>query len=319
MNSIKKYFRTKLSIILAIIVCSVATVSASGVGKVSNCYYLNLRSNAGIDNQVLKELKKGETVTILEEKNGWLKVSYKGEEGWVSKKYILVENQNNTSKNTTEKASSNIETINKKIYITASVLNVRTGNSTSYKIVNKLKRGEEVNAISYDNGWYKIKKSTGLVGWVSKNYTSLNPVKVTKSSVKTSTDNNINNGSQKGLVDYAMTFIGTPYVWGGYSRGGVDCSGFAGLVYKTYANVQLNRTASDMSSQGSTVSKSNIRPGDLMFFDSGYGSKINHVGIYVGNGKMVHASSSKRRVVTTSINTRYWKQALVKIKRVALP
>ncbi|MEN8908233.1 MAG: SH3 domain-containing C40 family peptidase [Clostridiales bacterium] len=196
----------------------------------------------------------------------------------------------------------------KKVYVTASALNIRVNNSTAYRKVGLAYRGESLTSLSYKNGWYKIKKSNGLIGWVSGKYISSKPIMLTSNS----------NSKQK-LIDHAMTYIGTPYVYGGYSRSGVDCSGYVGVVYKTYANVKLNRTASSMSKQGKVVSKSKALPGDLMFFSTGGGKYISHVGIYIGEGKMVHASASKRKVITTSIQSSYWKNTFVTMKRITLP
>lgn len=89
------------------------------------------------------------------------------------------------------------------------------------------------------------------------------------------------------VVDFALKYIGTPYVSGGNSlKSGVDCSGFVQQVYKQF-DVNLDRSSrSQYASNGSSVKKADLKPGDLVFY--GY-SSVNHVAIYIGDGKIVHA------------------------------
>ena len=87
-----------------------------------------------------------------------------------------------------------------------------------------------------------------------------------------------------GIVDYAKKYIGTPYKRGGTTTAGFDCSGFTKHVYSHF-NIKLPRTAKGQISKGTVVKKANLRIGDLVFF----GKTINHVGVYVGNGKFIHS------------------------------
>lgn len=93
-----------------------------------------------------------------------------------------------------------------------------------------------------------------------------------------------------GIIDLAQQFLGVPYVWGGSSPNGFDCSGFVQYVY-AQKGIQLPRTADIQATAGRPVSKAELQPGDLVFFAGDY-VNISHVGIYVGNGQMIHASSS---------------------------
>lgn len=107
-------------------------------------------------------------------------------------------------------------------------------------------------------------------------------------------------GSSTGqqIVDYAMQFVGNPYVWGGTSlTDGADCSGFTLSVFANFG-IGLARTAADQSYGGTAVDISSIMPGDLLFYDSGSG--IDHVAIYAGGGMIVHASNPTNGITTSN-------------------
>ncbi|PIV88934.1 MAG: peptidase C40 [Hydrogenophilales bacterium CG17_big_fil_post_rev_8_21_14_2_50_63_12] len=105
----------------------------------------------------------------------------------------------------------------------------------------------------------------------------------------------------------ALSMLGTPYKFGGNNpKKGLDCSGFVKHVYKESADISLPRSAKDMSHEGYAVTKAELEPGDLVFFNTRKRAN-SHVGIYAGNGEFVHASSSHTKQVTVSrIDQKYW-------------
>lgn len=113
------------------------------------------------------------------------------------------------------------------------------------------------------------------------------------------------------LTAYALEFVGNPYVYGGNNpNSGVDCSGFTRYVLSHSAGVSLRRTAAEQSTQGKSISIDEARPGDLLFY--GDGSSINHVALYIGDGKVVHASTEETGIIVSPWNYR----SPVKIKDV---
>jgi cell wall-associated NlpC family hydrolase len=93
------------------------------------------------------------------------------------------------------------------------------------------------------------------------------------------------------IAAYAQNFLGTPYVYGGSSTSGFDCSGFTKYVYGQFGYT-LNRTATDQLSNGVSVRKDELQPGDLVFFKYRTSKPVSHVGIYIGSGQFVHASTN---------------------------
>ena len=120
----------------------------------------------------------------------------------------------------------------------------------------------------------------------------------------TSTDNT--------MMDEIESWMGTPYLYGGESRSGVDCSAFTQAVYQA-VNIDIPRTASQQSAASETVNPPNLRFGDLIFFNTS-GSGISHVGIYIGSGFFAHASSS-RGVVKETLAKQYYADRIVSVGR----
>ena len=121
--------------------------------------------------------------------------------------------------------------------------------------------------------------------------------------------------SVQAVLNLAYSKIGCPYVWGAEGPNSFDCSGFTSYVFRNAAGVSLPRTSSAQSGYGRTVSKSNLQPGDLVFFNTS-GKGVSHVGIYVGGGNMIHSPSSGKTVSVTSINSSYYSARFVTAKRV---
>ena len=117
-----------------------------------------------------------------------------------------------------------------------------------------------------------------------------------------STPNPVSSTGGQALVDTAMQYLGVPYVWGGTSPSGFDCSGLVQYVCKANG-ISVNRVAADQRNNGTYVSRDNLLPGDLVFFANSGG--IHHVGIYVGDGNMIHAPQTGDVVKVSSIETDY--------------
>lgn len=118
-----------------------------------------------------------------------------------------------------------------------------------------------------------------------------------------------------GITRTASQYLGTPYRFGGQSAAGIDCSSFVQKVFHAH-QIELPRTAREQVNVGQDVPMSELREGDLVFFHT-YASYPSHVGIYLGDGKMIHASSGKGEVTISDLNSDYYRSRFVGAKRVA--
>lgn len=272
--------------------------------------------------------KKVEVIATLA---NWSKVRLGSQEGWIPNTVLMATSTEvpaettpavvETPETSTEKA------INQKGYISSNAsANFRSEPTTNSTSLNKLPRYTEVSVISeLSNGWYKVSYA-GKTGYISKSLVTLGTAPEqpssrnsdsTRSTTTSTTTTQSSSSSQVvtgvapssvstgGVVATAQSLVGSRYTYGGSSPStGFDCSGFTSYVYAQYG-VKLNRTASGQLGNGVAVSKAELQPGDLVMFGSSAGS-VYHVGIYVGNGQMIHAANSNRGVVYDTINSGYY-------------
>ena len=141
------------------------------------------------------------------------------------------------------------------------------------------------------DGWLKVKVPEGD-GYIRSNSATL--IEKTQEKVDESAL------ERKEVVDYALQFVGGRYVYGGVNPStGVDCSGFTRYVLKKTADVELDHSARSQSGEGKIISYDQARPGDLVFY--GKNGSINHVALYMGDGKVVHASTEKTGIIVTNV------------------
>ena len=266
-------------------------------GTVTTSSAVNFRQEATTQSESKGKLSDGTRVAILDEVDGWFKVAYNGEVGYMSADYV--ESQ----------PIMNIECGGAKI--TTSVLNMRSGPGTENSIVTKLYEGSVAKIIGINNAWFKVQYG-GATGYISPDYVSIVPYKSTvtasapaavSSSSGTAT---AASGTRQQIIDYAAQFLGCKYVYGGNTPSGFDCSGYVKYVFKHFG-VELTRTSASQYSTSVRIKKSELKIGDLVFFSQTAGSsKVGHVGIYVGGGQFIHAAAPGKGVRYDSLNSSYY-------------
>lgn len=234
---------------------------------------------------------------------------------------------------------------------------VRSGARTNSSRVAMVEIGRIASVADRIGSWYKLKFDGGTVGWVrgdllkpvtasmlasvrrvakptirrraESSYIARNTARPrssrpTYASARTRRSSSpdysntvaLSDSDREGVIGTAMSRMGTRYRWGGTTPAGFDCSGFVGYVYSRNGK-RLPRTASEQSKQGQSVGKGNLKKGDLVFFRTTRSSRVSHVGIYVGEGKFVHASSGGGRVKVSSLSDSYYSKRFAGAKRVS--
>ena len=154
------------------------------------------------------------------------------------------------------------------------------------------------------DGWVEIELEDDLTAFASSQYLDVRyalneAIKFSPLEEAAANSSRIRNS----LVNYALQFVGNPYVWGGTSlTNGCDCSGFTMQIMKEYG-VSLPHYSGSQAQMGTKVTSDTMRPGDLIFYANSSGT-INHVAIYIGNGQIVHAASRKSGIKISSWNYR---------------
>ena len=256
---------------------------------------LRLRDTPAAEGEILATASGGTSVVVLEDTgNGWYKVNFNTVEGYMSSEYLTV--------STTADAALGYGLVD----TDGSSLNMRAAAGTSYDTVASIPGGTVLELEGVDNGWYKVTYS-GKTGYVSSDYITI----TTEPDATETASSDL--GAQ--IVAYAEEYLGTPYVLGGNGPNQFDCSGFTKYVYSHFGYT-LNRTATDQLQNGVSVSKDELQPGDLVFFKYRTSKPVSHVGIYIGNGEFIHASTNRYVVQIDQMESGHYANVYVYARRI---
>lgn len=290
-----------------------------GIGFV-NTTSLRLRSEATTGSAILDTAHKNDCVVIISKDGDWYKVNYNLQEGYMHADYLDVL--------TRENAELGYGKVN------GSGVNLRSGPSTSYRSVGTAAKGSKCYILGLNQGWYKVIYNTTIC-YIRSDYVDLteipyenrdsaNSPKFYRGGKSTgvapsaaalngstgssqSSGNTAANVTGSQILAEAKKYLGTPYVYGGASPAGFDCSGFVYYVLKQLG-FSPYRTPASQYNQGTYISKDNLQVGDIVFFAGTYASGISHVGIYAGNGQFIHSPNSRSTVSYSDLTSGYWAQ-----------
>lgn len=287
---------------LALVMCTGMAYASIGTATVT-ADSLRLRSEASTSSATVTQAPKGSAVTVEEDAgNGWYKVTYGELAGYMSGEWLTV----TLDDGTVIPAAEGTEPEQQRGLITTSVLNVRSGPATTYDKVDTLKAGAVVDIVSDPgNGWYQIES-----GYISAEYVTL---------VSADYEGSSELGASAAAM--AKSLLGKRYVSGGAGPNSFDCSGLMYYIYKQLGHPIARGSSSQYYNSGYFVSTDAMQPGDLIFFfnrrndRSGGTLPTTHVGMYVGNGQFIHASTNSYRVQYDSIYGHY-AQYIVGAKRI---
>ncbi|AIY74512.1 TPA: SH3 domain-containing protein [Bacillus tropicus] len=286
------------------------TVQTGGT-YVVNATSLRVRTGPATYHSVIGGVLNGTTLNVIGSEGSWFKVNYQGKTGYVSSEFTkFVKGGTTTPEQPKQPEKPNQGAIGD-YYINASALNVRSGEGTNYRIIGALPQGQKVQVISENSGWSKINYN-GQTGYIGTRYLSKTPVggaidnkpnNNNNNNNNNSNNNNNNSGDSSSILAYAKSMQGVPYVWGGTSANGVDCSGYIYHVFKKFGhNISRQSVAGYW---GSLPQTSNPQPGDLIYFQNTYKSGPSHMGIYLGGGSFIQAGD--KGVAIASLSNSYWK------------
>ncbi|ARC30677.1 MULTISPECIES: C40 family peptidase [Bacillus] len=286
------------------------TVQTGGT-YVVNATSLRVRTGPAAYHSVIGGVLNGTTLNVVGSEGSWFKVNYQGKTGFVSGEFVkFVKGGTATPEQPKQPEKPNQGAIGD-YYINASALNVRSGEGTNYRIIGALSQGQKVQVISENSGWSKINYN-GQNGYIGTRFLSKTPVggavdKPNNNNNQNNNNQNNNTGNNSGdtssLLAYAKSMQGVPYVWGGTSANGVDCSGYIYHVFKKFGhNISRQSVAGYWSSLPKTSSP---QPGDLIYFQNTYKAGPSHMGIYLGGGSFIQ--SGDKGVAIASLSNSYWK------------
>lgn len=283
--------------------------------------YMNVRStpeNKGDDN-VIGKLTSKAAGDIIETLDGWYKIKSGTVTGYIAADPELIA----TGQEAKDLAMQNATQM---AIITTDVLNVRVEPNTDSKIWTQIVKDERYPVVDQQDGWVQIDLGSvdaedGSQGGDEKAYIStrdnnvevryalneaikFTPAKDSSSGASSDGSGSSTKQSRRSqLVNYALQFVGNRYVWGGTSlTNGVDCSGFTMRVMEKFG-VSLPHYSGSQAQMGKKVTSATMKPGDLIFY-AGSNGKVNHVAIYIGNGRIVHAASRRSGIKTSTWNYR---------------
>ena len=297
------------------------------IAQVTN--YVNVRSMPSEEGEILGKLYNNSVGTFISEENGWYQISSGSVTGYVKGEFCV----------TGEDAVELAKRVGKRIAtVTTQTLFVRTEPSTECAILGMVPEADDLVVLEETEGWAKVDVEEGT-GWVSTDYVSLHSEFVqaeskeeeerrlakeeeerqraraaaaqkaaqsqqqstqSSASAQNAGSYSVSGGSEMGaaVAEYGLQFVGYPYVYGGSSlTNGTDCSGFVMSVYANFGVSLPHSSASDRSQGYAVDGLENAQAGDIVCYSG-------HVGIYIGNGQIVHASNERTGITVSNANYR---------------
>ena len=327
-----KFHKRIISLMLALVLLAgplTTTAHAAGdimygIGFVT-ASALRLRSEPNTTSSTITTAPKNECVVVISKTGEWYKVNYNLQVGYMHEDYVSVLTAENAELGYGK--------------VTGDRVNMRSGASTSNRVVDVAAKGDKAYIIGLNRGWYKVIYE-GNICYIRSDYLELTEYpyenqkspnspkffRLGKSTGVAPSASALNGGTTSGgmnsdnlgssdstgstangqaIVNKAKQYLGVPYVYGGASPSGFDCSGLVYYVLKSLGYSPY-RTPADQYKQGTYVSKANLEPGDIVFFHGTYTSGISHVGIYAGHGPFIHAPNSRSVVSYADLTSGYW-------------
>jgi cell wall-associated NlpC family hydrolase len=265
-----------------------------GISDVDN--YLNVREEPNEKGKIIAKMPSKAAGDILETTaDGWYKIQSGSITGYVKSDYIL------TGQAAKDEAMQVAELM---AIVSTDMLNARSEPSTDSKIWTQISNNERYPVLKQIDGWVEIELEEDSSAYVSTDFVDVRyalPQAIKFSPLEEKA--NAQTSLRTQIVNYALQFLGNPYVWGGTSlTKGADCSGFTMSIFSHFG-IGLPHYSGSQAGMGAPVKSGDMQPGDLVFYANSRGT-INHVGIYIGNGQIVNAASRRSGIKISTWNYR---------------
>lgn len=282
--------------------------------------YMNIRSEADENSEAVGKLPHGAVAEILECGEVWTKIESGSVTGYVKNEFVVF------GDDAGDYAEENCDKI---ATVTTTTLKVREEATADSTCLTMIPEGEEYEVVETADGWTKLLISEEFTGYVSNEFIDIEydlGTAISKeeeeaeqarkaalaqqaaaaaqtpsapAAPQAPVDTGVVSGTRADVVNYALQFVGNPYVYGGTSlTNGTDCSGFTMSVFAHFG-YSLNRSSRDQIYNGTNIGIYEVQPGDLLFYNNG-GSTIGHVALYIGNGQIVHASTERTGIIVSN-------------------
>jgi len=300
-----------------------------------------VRARPSSEGQVKFQVKQGTKIQVAAVSGHWCKMrTLSGNYGWIAGWLIKF-----VPPGTAVTATEHGEKVEVNVgWVARPVANLRTGPSTDADSAGQARLGTRLLVIGKKPGWYKVALEDGNIGWMSAKLIDTRAERIVRRRAATGEDNAGSSAVERvslqgqsdfpspttegspgdqeapsdsmgaALVATAKRFIGCSYVSGASRPGAFDCSGLTSYVHRVHG-IDISRSSREQFRQGTPVSRDDLQPGDVVFFENTYRRGISHVGLYVGGGKFVHASNHRGGVKTTALDDDYYARRYVGARR----
>ena len=297
------------------------------IANVTN--YVNVRTEPNTDSAVVGKIYDGAVAQILGvagEDQDWFQIVSGNVEGYIKAEFFIYG----------DAAAEVVDNyVTRYAVVTADRLNVRQEPATDAKRIGYIDNGEKAEIVENDGEWLKVQYTEDKEGYVSAEYVTISeefiyaktieeeqaeiaaqkalqereqsteqetPEVIANITLPTTTYTS-NAELRQGIIDYAMQYLGNRYVHGGSSlSGGTDCSGFTCFVYAEFG-YSLSRTpGGQYSGAGRSISSEELQPGDIICYSSNGGKSCTHVGLYIGDGQIIHSANSRKGVIISAVD-----------------